>query len=218
MSRSLVNVQDSVGHPLNRRSLLRGSLALGAGLALPTRVFAEASSLTAYQSRVLEVARRERDRVASILADQSVVAVADFAQPSSAPRLHFIDMAAGTMESHLVAHGRGSDPAHVGWLRHFSNQVGSYATSRGAYLTCEQYDGKYGPSLRLRGLDLDNSNAHDRAIVMHPAWYAASDMLAKYGKLGRSEGCFAMAPDDFHIALQHLGSGRLLFADRIGEG
>jgi hypothetical protein len=50
---------------------------------------------------------------------------------------------------------------------------------------------------------------------MHPAWYAAPDMLTKWGKLGRSEGCFAMAPEQFDQALIHLAGGRLLYADRI---
>ena len=116
-----------------------------------------------------------------------------------------------------IAPGRGSDPEHDGWLKSFSNGVGSEATSRGAYLTGSWYDGKYGTSVRLTGLDADNSNAFDRAIVMHPAWYAAPDMLSKWGKLGRSEGCFAMAPEQFNEALWRLAGGRLLYADRIGE-
>jgi len=184
---------------------------------MPARVFAMASPLNPYERHVAETARRERDRVSSILLDDTLVGVADFSRPSSLPRLHFVDMANGSVRSFLVAHGRGSDPEHEGWLRHFSNQVGSYATSRGAYLTCNQYQGKYGASLRLRGLDSDNSNALDRAIVMHPAWYAAPDMVAKFGKLGRSEGCFAMPPEDFGQALAHMGNGRLLFADRISD-
>ena len=36
-----------------------------------------------------------------------------------------------------VAHGRGSDPDHCGFLEHFSNQFGSEATSNGAYMTAE---------------------------------------------------------------------------------
>ena len=94
---------------------------------------------------------------------------------------------------------------------------GSEATSRGAYLTCEWYKGKYGTSIRLVGLDTDNSHALERAIVMHPAWYVDATMISKWGKIGRSEGCFAMAPEDFNEALLHLSGGRLLFADRIGE-
>ncbi len=206
---------------LDRRTALRRALGVGIGLgaavATPSRVFAEVSPLSDYERRLIAVALRERDRVGAMLVDGSVVAIADFARPSHETRLHFVDMVSGRVDSHLVAHGRGSDPEHMGWLRQFSNGVGSLATSRGAYLTTEKYDGKYGQSMRLRGLDLDNSNAYDRAIVMHPAWYAAPDMLGKYGKLGRSEGCFAMAPEEFSVALDHLGSGRLLFADRIGE-
>jgi len=204
-------------HGLNRRALLGLTLGLGAAMAAPSRVLAEVSGLSAYERRLVTIAMRERDRMGAMLARPDVVAIADFARPSHETRLHFVDMVGGTVRSHLVAHGRGSDPEHVGWLKQFSNHVGSYATSRGAYLTVGQYEGKYGPSMRLRGLDLDNSNAYDRAIVMHPAWYAAPDMLAKYGKLGRSEGCFAMAPEDFSLALTYLGGGRLLYADRIGE-
>ncbi len=202
---------------LNRRALIGRSLAAGAALALPARVFAQASALTAYQRRIADVAVREHARVAARLWQHDRVAVADFAQSSALPRLHFVDLAAGTVRGNLVAHGRGSDPEHDGWLKHFSNDVGSEATSRGAYLTGSWYTGKYGTSIRMYGLDADNSNAETRAIVMHPAWYAAPDMLAKWGKLGRSEGCFAMAPEQFNEALWAFAGGRLLFADRIGE-
>ena len=174
--------------------------------------------MAAYHRRILGVAQRERDRAGGRLWRTDIVGVADFAQPSSRPRLHFANLENGTVRSFLVAHGKGSDPEHDGWLKMFSNTPGSEATSRGAYLTCEWYSGKYGTSIRLEGMDQDNSQALDRAIVMHPAWYVDPGMIGKWGKIGRSEGCFAMAPSDFNEALWHLSGGRLLFADRIGEG
>ena len=97
-----------------------------------------------------------------------------------------------------------------------SNEPGSLATSRGAYISYEWYVGKYGVSIRMGGLDRDNSNALPRAIVMHQAWYAAPDMLTKWGKLGRSDGCLAMAPDDFNFALTQLSGGRVIYADKLG--
>ena len=169
-----------------------------------------------YQRRVLDSAAAQVRRMAGRLWRTDLVGVADFALPSSMPRLHFANLEAGTVRSFYVAHGRGSDPEHDGWLKVFSNQNGSEATSRGAYLTCEWYQGKYGTSIRLQGLEQDNSNALERAIVVHPAWYAAPEVAEKQGKLGRSEGCFAMAPTEFNEALWHLSGGRLLFADRIG--
>ena len=169
----------------------------------------------AYQRRLGEVARRERDRAGSKLWRNDIVGIADFGRISAWPRLHFVNMESGTVRSFLVAHGRGSDHEHDGWLKTFSNVSGSEATSRGAYLTCECYTGKYGTSIRLEGMDGDNSNALDRAIVMHPAAYVGQDMIDRWGKIGRSEGCFAMAQADFNEALWHLSGGRLLFADRI---
>ena len=171
----------------------------------------------AYDRRVLEIAARERDRAGSKLWRTDIVGVADFARPSTLPRLHSANLESGTLRSFYVAHGRGSDPEHSGFLQNFSNTPGSEATSRGAYITAEWYPGKYGTSIRLLGVDQDNSNALDRAIVMHPAWYADASMIAKKGKLGRSEGCFAMGPEQFNEALWHLSGGRLLYADRIGE-
>jgi L,D-transpeptidase catalytic domain len=230
---------------MNRRDLIRGTLAAGAALALPARALAQSLEQQfdasfglvpvpvpettpavpplpteilpnpAYDRRVLEIAARERDRAAARLWRTDVVGVADFARPSTLPRLHFANLENGTVRSFYVSHGRGSDHEHDGWLKHFSNLPGSEATSRGAYLTCEWYTGKYGTSIRLLGLDPDNSMALDRAIVMHPAGYADPSHIARWGKLGRSEGCFAMAPGQFNEALWHLSGGRLLYADRI---
>jgi hypothetical protein len=170
-----------------------------------------------YIKRVLETAARERDRAGTKLWRTDLVGIADFAQPSSRPRLHFANLENGTVRSFLVAHGKGSDPEHSGWLRNFSNMPGSEATSRGSFLTCEWYKGKYGTSIRLMGLDSDNSMALSRAIVMHPASYVDESMIQRWGKIGRSEGCFAMSNNDFSQALVHLSGGRLLFADRIGD-
>lgn len=179
--------------------------------ALPTVLVPD----PAYDRRVLQLAKREVERAGAQVWRRDIVGIADFARPSTLPRLHFANLENGTVRSFYVAHGRGSDPDHSGFLQNFSNQPGSEATSRGGYLTCEWYNGKYGTSIRLVGLEGDNSQALPRAIVMHPASYAAPEHIARFGKLGRSEGCFAMAPAQFNEALWHLSGGRLLFADRI---
>jgi hypothetical protein len=168
-----------------------------------------------YNRRILASAKRQVERAGTKLWRTDVVGIADFSRPSWEPRLHFVNLENGTVRSFLLAHGKGSDPEHSGWLQSFSDQYGSLATSRGAYLTCEWYTGKYGTSIRLVGLDRDNATALQRMIVMHSAWYVDSAMIAKWGKIGRSDGCFAMAPTDFNEALWHLSGGRLLFADRI---
>lgn len=181
--------------------------------ALPTAIQAN----PAYDARLVGIAKRELERAGAQVWRRDIVGIADFARASTLPRFHFVNIESGTIRSFHVTHGRGSDPAHSGFLQQFSNVPGSEATSRGAYLTAEWYKGKYGTSIRLLGLDPDNATALERAIVMHPANYASSQHLQRFGKLGRSEGCFAMGPENFNEALWNLSGGRLLFADRIGD-
>jgi hypothetical protein len=201
---------------IDRRAFIASAAAATGALALPTRLPAQALAIDGKSQRILEVARREVARMGNVLWRTDIVGVADFGLRSSLPRFHFANLEAGTVTSYLVAHGLGSDPEHDGWLHWFSNEVGSNATSRGAYISYEWYKGKYGTSIRLGGLDGENSNALDRAIVMHSASYATPAFLAAHGVLGRSNGCFAMAPADFPYALTQLSGGRLIFADKLG--
>ena len=200
----------------NRRDFLRSAALAVAGTALPARVFAQASPVSPRDRAILAVAKREVERAGSVLWRTDIAGIADYGLSSNLPRFHFANLENGTVRSFLVAHGKGSDPEHTGYLEYFSNVVGSNATSRGAYVTWEWYKGKYGTSIRLGGLEPDNSNALPRAIVMHPAVYASLEHIEKWGKLGRSDGCFAMSPADFNEALWHLSGGRLLYADKLG--
>ena len=141
--------------------------------------------------------------------------VVDFSIASNDPRFHVVDLRTGEVETFRVAHGSGSDPSHCGFLERFSNQPGSEATSNGAYTTGDYYHGKYGLSMKTRGLDWTNNNAEARAIVIHNAWYAEPEMVARTGKLGRSQGCFAFSREDQWKVMRKLAGGRLIYADKI---
>ncbi len=200
---------------IKRRDLITGSLVAAGASILPTRAFASPSSVLPQQRKLIGIAQQQMDRLGEKLWRRDKVGLVDFSLPSHQPRLFVVDMLAGSIKPHLVAHGRGSDPQHDGWLKSFSNTRGSLATSRGAYITMDWYKGKYGSSMRLDGLDTDNNQALERAIVLHEAWYAAPDMVSKWGKLGRSEGCFAVSPGLNKEMLYHLGGGRLIYADKL---
>ncbi|MEJ7927863.1 murein L,D-transpeptidase catalytic domain family protein [Sphingobium sp. AN641] len=143
------------------------------------------------------------------------VALADFSIASRDLRFHIVDLIGGQTSSYLVAHGRGSDPDHSGWLQRFSNEPNSLASSAGAYKTGEIYDGQHGAAMRLLGLDPLNNNAESRAIVIHGADYVSENHIATWGKVGRSEGCFAVARHMLPQLLGLLGPGRLLYADKV---
>lgn len=149
--------------------------------------------------------RTQRDRMV----------IADFSAPSAQKRFHFIDLVSGKSTSMLVAHGSGSDPAHTGFLQRFSNANGSNASCEGAFLAADYYVGKHGRSQRLIGLDPTNNNALPRAIVVHGAWYANADMLRTHGRLGRSQGCFAVGENQLAEVFERLGPGRMIYAAKV---
>lgn len=201
---------------MKRRDLLKSTLAAGAALALPTRLFAQVTPGTPRDRILFDIAKRELLRAGDAIWKHDIVGIADFGLHSARPRFHFVNLERGEVRSHHVSHGVGSDYQHDGWLKQFSNTEGSNATSRGAYVTWEWYKGRYGTSVRLGGLDHTNEAALRRYIVMHHADYAETSHLERWGRLGRSNGCFAMGTEQFREALMNLSGGRLLYADSLG--
>jgi hypothetical protein len=164
---------------------------------------------------LLKRALRAFDRHRNGFAVRDVFGVVDFTAPSSSRRFHIVDAVSGQSRVLLVAHGRGSDPDHSGWVERFSNTPGSAASSSGAYLTGGIYSGRHGRSRRLVGLDPENSNAEARAIVIHAASYVGPEMVRDHGKLGRSEGCLAVGTGDIDYVLERLGNGRMIYVDKV---
>lgn len=70
------------------------------------------------------------------------------------------------LQKAIVSHGSGSVIKNSDALQ-FSNTEGSYQSSLGKYEILNSYNGKFGKAYRLRGLDTGNSNAMERAIVLH---------------------------------------------------
>jgi len=102
-------------------------------------------------------------------------------------------------------------------VERLSNRPSSNASCQGSFLTGDTYAGKHGRSRRLRGLEDENSLAESRGIVIHAAPYVDSGMATTRGRIGRSEGCFAVSRDDIDLLLDRLGAGRLLFASKQAE-
>jgi hypothetical protein len=160
-------------------------------------------------------AKAALDSHGGLVRHRDVIGIVDFSMDSGHQRFHVVDLRNGQVESHAVAHGRGSDPDHSGFVEMFSNQFGSYASSNGTYITAGTYEGKYGHSMKVQGLDWTNNNAESRAIVIHNAWYAEPDMIAQHGKLGRSEGCFAFSRASQWQVMNRLADGRMIYADKL---
>lgn len=201
---------------MTRRQLVAGgALMLGACTAIPAAARRLDAASSAIPPELMQRALAARERHRARIAAHDLFAIVDFSRASREARFHVVDTLSGAATSLLVAHGRGSDPGHSGWLQRFSNAPGSAASSAGAYLTGDPYVGAHGRSRRLVGLDPTNSNAEPRAVVIHAAWYVGPEMVRDHGKLGRSEGCLAVSESDLDMVLARLGPGRLIYADKV---
>jgi hypothetical protein len=93
--------------------------------------------------------------------------------------------------SGLVAHGRGNEK--FTYNKQFSNEEGSNCTSPGMYKIGKSYNGAFGLSYKLYGLDKSNSNASKRYVVLH-AMSCIPDNETPY-PICQTEGCPAVSPD-----------------------
>ena len=184
--------------------------------ALPARLAAQPRAGSVRDRVLFDIAKRELDRAGDAIWRRDIVGIADFGVHSAQQRFYFVNLDREEVTAAHVSHGTGSDPEHDGWLDRYSNVEGSNATSKGAYVTWEWYQGRYGTSVRLGGLDSTNDAALRRYIVMHRADYAEPSHVDRWGRLGRSNGCFAFGSDNFRTALMNLSGGRLLYADSLG--
>jgi hypothetical protein len=143
--------------------------------------------------------------------DRSILTVIDYSLASTERRLWVIDLDTEEILFHeLVAHGRGSGD---NFAVLFSNVEGSKQSSLGLFRTGETYEGKHGYSLRLSGLEPGvNDRAEERAIVIHGADYVTSEFAERNGRLGRSWGCPALAPDVHRRIIDTIKGGTALFA------
>ncbi len=108
-----------------------------------------------------------------------------------------------------MAHGRNSGQVIA---TKFSNGFRSFESSLGFYVTGDPYRGHNGYSLHLVGMEEGiNNNALDRGIVVHAAPYVNEKIAARYGRLGRSEGCPAI-PNTVHRAIiEKIKNGSCFF-------
>lgn len=138
-----------------------------------------------------------------------VLTLIDFTKPSTEKRLFVFDMEKKKLlYSSVVSHGKNSGENYA---TSFSNEVGSYKSSLGFYLTGSTYRGKNGYSLLLDGLEKGiNDRARERAIVVHGAAYA-NPSVCRSGRLGRSFGCPALPQALAKPVINTIKGGSVLF-------
>jgi hypothetical protein len=145
-----------------------------------------------------------------MITKDSILTIADFSLSSAKKRLFVIDMNNGKLlYNTYVSHGRNSGLESA---TSFSNDINSFQTSLGFYVTRQAYKGEHGLSLRLDGMEKGiNDNAYNRGIVIHAAPYVNEKMISRKGYIGRSLGCPAIPVKLHRAIIQKIKDGSCLF-------
>lgn len=118
---------------ISRRSLIK--IAAASTMLTASGPAFASNNFSGLSPQILRRAMAALGNHSKSLTHKDRIGIVDFSRPSLAHRLFIVDVSSGASQSHLVAHGRGSDPAHTGWARQFSNEPESFASSTGAYVT-----------------------------------------------------------------------------------
>ena len=139
-----------------------------------------------------------------------VLVIIDYTKPSNEERFYVLDLNMKKLVySTRVAHSKNSG---LEIPLEFSDDPNSYQSSLGFFLTLGEYNGAYGYSLRLKGLEENiNANAESRAIVIHGGDIVDDEYIKKYGFAGRSLGCPVLPATLTKEIVNYIKHGRVLF-------
>ncbi len=113
-----------------------------------------------------------------VLGAKRTFAIIDYTKPSNIRRMFLVDRKTGGISTMAAAHGRyeagylnrtlSHNENSVRHARYFSNEPGSNAPSSGFFFAGQDYEGKFGRSLALHGIEPGvNDYACERAVVIH---------------------------------------------------
>ena len=139
-----------------------------------------------------------------------VLVIIDYTKPSNEERFYVLDLNKKKLVySTRVAHSKNSG---LEIPLEFSDDPNSYQSSLGFFLTLGEYNGAYGYSLRLKGLEENiNANAESRAIVIHGGDIVDDEYIKKFGFAGRSLGCPVLPAALTKEIVNYIKHGRVLF-------
>lgn len=200
----------------NHINIIRRTFVLAAGLLLTISVFGyfmagtnggifyepgnnvtdnRLISNSEVMGRLKQKASMAKDYVDENGFDVSYCFMIDMRLPSGKNRFFVYNLLKDSLEaSGLVTHGKGSQSESGSLV--FSNMPNSNCTSLGKYKIGTSYNGNFGLSYKLMGLDKTNSRALDRAVVLH-SYYGVPTTEVYPASICVSEGCPAVSAPFF---------------------
>ncbi len=147
------------------------------------------------------------------IANKKLVIIIDYTLPIFKKRLWILNTKTNEILLNChVSHAFASGIFHPSEL---SNEVSSNKSCAGAFLSKENYIGKYGKSMRVEGLEIGiNSNARMRNIVFHPVTQFKIKGITIPGCYAYySLGCFAVSNDNMLKIAEVVSEGSFIYVN-----
>lgn len=153
------------------------------------------------QDSIISIAKKIHSKWGSDKLHRKVVII-DFSKPMESARLFIVDIdSSKIIKSTKVCHGIGSGASSI--PTSFSNEFNSRKSSKGIMRTAETYYGGFGYSLRVDGLQNNNSNVRRRTIIFH---------CSEKQRTPWSWGCFSMPKEVYKEIINIIKGGCLVFS------
>ncbi len=158
-------------------------------------ILAEKKEISRFElmNRLKQKAGQAKDYVSNKGFNETYCFLIDMRLPSGKNRFFVYNLQEDSVEiAGLVAHGKGSEKGTDALT--FSNIPNSLCTSLGKYKLGKSYNGSFGLSYKLYGLEKTNSKAFDRNVVLHS--YNGVPRNEVYpAPICVSEGCPTISPE-----------------------
>ena len=140
------------------------------------------SQISSVHQNIFNAAKKEQRKFKRKIKNKKYIAIINYNLPYTSEIFWLFD----TTKNKVILRTSVSHASKTGnkYANKFSNTPNSYLSSKGSFVTLNTFDGTYGYSLRLKGLERGvNNNALKRGIIFHPS-----------NGMTHSAGCF-MLPD-----------------------
>jgi hypothetical protein len=138
--------------------------------------------------------------------NKEFVILIDLSGYSGSYRLFAVNLITNdTLLKGLVTHGHCK--RSEGRIANFSNEIESNCSAIGRYYIGQKYNGRFGITYKMHGLDLTNSNAFGRFIVLHS--HSCVPDNEQEDDICESEGCPTVSPRTLAQLSKHLDASLL---------
>lgn len=151
---------------------------------------------------ILNIAKKQQRKFSRYIKNKRYIVIINYNLSYKAERFWLFD----TVRNKIVFKTSVSHAARTGnrYANKFSNTPNSYLSSKGSFVTLNTFDGTYGYSLRLKGLERGvNHHARKRGIIFHPANGST-----------HSEGCFMLPDRNAEETFDRIKNGILVYVHK----